>query len=67
MSITLITDSITAKVIKSGNSTIEIPAGQWINVRYGTPENPIDLLLEQVPAGKKWKLTANVYIEETNA
>ena len=67
MAISLTTDTIIAKVSKTGSESIEIPAGQWINYRYGTPENPIDLLLAQVPAGKKWKLTANVYIEETDA
>jgi len=67
MAITLQTDTIVAKVSKSGTEVIDLPAGHWINYRYGTPENPVDLFLAQVPAGKKWKLTANVYIEETDA
>ena len=67
MAITLETDTITAKTTKKGSESIEIPAGQWIEYRYGTPEAPIVILQQQVPAGKKWKLTANVYIEETDA
>ena len=66
MAITLAIDTIVAKVSKHGAYTVEIPAGQWVNYRYGSPENPVDILLEQVPAGKKWVLTANVYIEETD-
>jgi hypothetical protein len=65
--ITLNTDAIIAKTSKNGSETVEIPAGQWIEYRYGTPEAPIVILQQQVPAGKKWKLTANVYIEETDA
>ena len=67
MAITLITDIITAKVSQHGSQTVEIPAGQWIHYRYGTVQAPVDILLAQVPAGKKWKLTANVYIEKTDA
>ncbi len=67
MAITLETDTITAKTTKKGSESVEISAGQWIHYRYGTPEAPVDILLSQVPAGKKWKLTANVYIEETDA
>jgi hypothetical protein len=67
MAITLETDTIVAKTTKKGYELIELPAGQWIHYRYGTPEAPVDILLAQVPAGKKWKLTANVYIEETDA
>lgn len=67
MAIELHTETITSKTTKSGFEMVEIPAGQWIQYRYGTPESPTDILLAQVPAGKKWKLTANVYIEEVDA
>ena len=67
MPITLTASTITEKVSKYGSETVEIPAGQWIHYRYGTVGAPVDILLTQVPAGKKWKLTANVYIEETDA
>ena len=67
MAITLVTDTIVAKVSKHGTETVEIPAGQWIQYRYGTPENPVDSLLIQVPEGKKWSVTMNIYIEETDA
>jgi hypothetical protein len=67
MAIILREDTIIAKTTKSGSEAVEIPAGQWIHYRYGAPEAPVDILLAQVPAGKKWKLTANVYIEELDA
>jgi hypothetical protein len=67
MAIVLEEKIIQAKIIKSGHEEIELPAGQWIEYRYGTPEAPTVLLQAQVPAGKKWKLTANVYIEELDA
>ena len=67
MAITLETDTIIAKTTIKGSESVELPAGHWINYRYGTPEAPVDLLLAQVPAGKKWRLTANVYIEELDA
>ena len=67
MAIELKTDVIIAKTTKYGNESVDVVAGQWVNYRYGSPENPIDILLAQVPTGKKWKLTANVYIEETDA
>lgn len=31
-----------------------LDAGEWIQVRIGTPEDPITLLQQQVPAGKVW-------------
>jgi len=67
LAITLDTDTIIAKTTKSGSEIIEIPAGQWIHYRYGSPSSPVDILLAQVPAGKKWILTANVYIQEMDA
>ena len=67
MAIVLTSEIIYPKVSKQGSEIVNIPAGQWIHYRYGTPQAPIDILLAQVPAGKKWKLTANVYIEETDA
>jgi len=67
MAITLEVDTITPKVTKKGSEMVDILAGQWIHYCYGTPEAPVDILLEQVPEGKKWRLTANVYIEETDA
>jgi hypothetical protein len=67
MAITLEVDTISAKVTKKGSERIEVPAGQWVHYRYGTPQNPTEALLTQVPAGKKWIVTMNVYIEELDA
>lgn len=65
--ITLIEDTIVAKTTKHGHETITLPAGQWIQIRYGTPNNQTDMILLQVPQGKQWVLTANLYIEENTA
>lgn len=67
MAITLEVDSIIAKTVKRGAEVINLSAGEWIHYRYGDPSNPTVILLEQVPAGKAWRLTANIYIEETDA
>jgi hypothetical protein len=67
MAITLETDTITAKTTKHGSGTVDISEGQWISYSYGNIKELKELLLAQVPKGKKWKLTANVYIEETDA
>ena len=67
MAITLETDTITAKTTKKGSELIEVPAGHWLHYEYGTPEVPVQVLVQQVPEGKKWKVTMNVYIEETDA
>ncbi len=65
MPINLIETSELAKATKYGTETIvDIPAGHWVNVRYGTPEAPVDDMLIQVPAGKTWTFTYTVYIEE---
>lgn len=58
---------IPARAIRTGQEELELPAGQWVSYRYGTPENPVDSLLIQVPVGKKWNVTMNVYIEELDA
>lgn len=67
MAITVQTDIILAQTATHGSEMVDMSAEQWIEFRYGTPENPINIYLAQVPAGKKWKLTASVYIEETDA
>jgi len=49
----------------SGSAEIIMPAGQRLNVRYGTVADPVDEVLEQVPAGKQWKVLVTIIIEET--
>ena len=67
MAIALSEDIITAKISKRGSEFIEVPAGHWIHYEYGTPEAPVHVMVEQVPVGKKWKVTMSVYIEETDS
>jgi hypothetical protein len=67
MAITLETDTITAKTTKKGSERLEVPAGHWIHYEYGVPEAPVHVLVEQVPVGKQWIVTMNVYIEEIDA
>ncbi|MDD2680393.1 MAG: hypothetical protein PHO03_06315 [Candidatus Omnitrophica bacterium] len=67
MAITLETDTITAKTTKKGYEIIELKEGQYILYAYGDPKEPKEILSAEVPKGKKWRLTANVYIEETDA
>jgi hypothetical protein len=67
MSIVLSEDTITAKISKRGAEIVDVTADQWVQYRYGTPEATVDVLVEQVPVGKKWKVTMSVYIEETDA
>ena len=51
----------------SGSGEIIVPAGQWLNIRYGPAQTPADELLEQVPQGKQWKVIVTLSIEETDA
>jgi len=56
-----------AYVALSADQEIEVPAGHWIQYRHGTPEAPVDDLVAQVPAGKKWVVIMTVGIRETDA
>jgi hypothetical protein len=67
MAIVLSEDTIIAKTSKRGAEIIDIPSGHWIHYEYGVPEAPVHVMVEQVPVGKKWKVTMSVYIEETDA
>jgi membrane-anchored protein YejM (alkaline phosphatase superfamily) len=67
MPIVLSEDTIIAKTSKHGAEFMEVPAEHWLHYEYGTPEAPVQVLIAQVPAGKKWKVTMSVYIEETDA
>ena len=67
MPIVLSEDTITAKLSKRGAEIVDVPAEHWLHYEYGTPEVPVQVLIAQVPAGKKWKVTMSVYIEETDA
>ena len=67
MAIALSEDVITAKISKRGSEFVDVPAGHWLHYEYGTPELPVQVLIAQVPAGKKWKVTMSVYVEETDA
>jgi len=67
MAIILSMETISAKISKHGSEAVDVPAGHWIHYEYGVPEAPVHVMVEQVPVGKKWKVTMNVYIEETDA
>ena len=58
-------EEITAKTVYSGFEEIELSAGQKFQIRHGNLGNPVEMYLGTVPQGKKWKLTASIYIEET--
>lgn len=67
MPIALSEDTITAKLSKRGSEIVDVPAEHWLHYEYGVPEAPVQVLIAQVPVGKKWKVTMSVYIEETDA
>lgn len=58
---------ITEKLTRPGTTeNIPMVAGEKLQIRYGNIANPTILLLETVPAGKKWDLRISIYIEETD-
>lgn len=67
MPIALSEDIITAKLSKRGSEIVDVPSEHWLHYEYGVSEAPVQVLIAQVPAGKKWKVTMSVYIEETDA
>jgi len=68
MAIILSMETISAKISKHGTEFIDVlPTGHWLHYEYGVPEAPVQVMVEQVPVGKKWRVTMNVYIEETDA
>lgn len=51
---TSITDRVDIKCYDDEEGDHTLAAGEWIQVRIGTPEDPVVLLQEQVPAGTVW-------------
>ena len=67
MAIELNEKNVTASVLKVGDETIQVPAGQYLQIRHGVAENPVEDLTEQCPAGKVWSVLIYVSIVETDA
>lgn len=67
MSMILIENDVATYASKWGTDIITIPAGNWLQIRTGLPESPVDMLLRQVPEGKEWYIQINVSIKETDA
>ena len=65
MAITFVIDTILAKVAKHGSETIDLAVGKHIKIE--TSPQGVEILDAVVPAGKKWRVTISVYIEETDA
>jgi hypothetical protein len=49
-----ITDRVDIHCYDDEEGDHTLAAGEWIQVRIGTPEEPVVLLQEQVPVGKVW-------------
>jgi len=65
MAITLTTRTIPEQVIKSGSEdALEVVAGKSLKIE--TSPDGIDILDEEVPAGKVWVVTISVQIKESD-
>lgn len=62
MAIQLIEQDYPIRRVLSGSDSVEADALTVIKFRVGNT----DILDEKVPAGKKWRLTVQVKIEETD-
>jgi len=58
--------SIAAETKHLGNEIFDIPAGDWVQIRHGDPNDPVEVLEEQVPVGKAWNVHIQVTITETD-
>jgi hypothetical protein len=64
MAITLATEALPARTTKTGSETFTVAAGKDVEVAYWAP-GKVRALQATVPAGKTWRVTVNVYIQET--
>lgn len=64
MTITLAEESKPARVTKSGSETFTVQSGKNVTVAYYDP-GIVRVLNVDVPAGKTWTVTVNVYVVET--
>jgi hypothetical protein len=67
MAVELSETPISAYTDKRGGTEVELSAGQWVRIQHGPSGDPVDDLLEQVPAGKAWSVRFFVAITETDA
>ena len=63
MAIELRTEALPARTTKSGNDTFTVAAGKCLIVE--TSPQGVEFLDVEVPAGKTWTVTVNVYIQES--
>jgi len=67
MGIELSEKAVEAQILKTGDDTISVSAGQYLQIRHGTSSSPTIVLEELCPVGKKWQVLLYVSIEETVA
>ena len=63
MAIELRTEALPARTTKTGNDTFTVAAGKHLIVE--TSPQGDEILDVEVPAGKTWTVTVNVYIQES--
>ena len=63
MAIELRTEALPARTTKTGNDTFTVAAGKRLIVE--TSPQGDEILDVEVPAGKTWTVTVNVYIQES--
>lgn len=61
------TQQVIGQTYKTGTSSINIPATEWLQIRYGTPDDPTTELQVQCPAGMKWRVNLSVEVYESPA
>jgi len=52
---------------KYAAGSVDLTAGQWVRIQTGAADAPVTQLQVQVPAGKTWKVSFVVEIEEQDA
>lgn len=65
MAMTLSEESRPARMSLTGTETVLAPAGKFVKIE--TAPDGVEILNAEVPAGKAWTVTVNVYIVETDA
>jgi len=63
MAIALKTEALPARTTKAGSDTFTVAAGKHLIVE--TSPQGVEFLDVEVPAGKTWTVTVNVYIQES--
>jgi len=56
--------SVAAQTVRFGSATFEVAAGKYLKIE--TSPAGVEILNQQVPAGKKWTVTAIIEIQEVN-